>query len=230
MNWRAVKKVVDTASPTAMTRMMANANFWDSDEDVYVKAAILLREKERIDEALMLIASVLKRKAQLMPLTVSGLQHFCAECFSDKKHFKKAIRFYDVILASREDASAYANRALAYWELGEWASALYDYKRAAALDPKDPRVMRSIGELLNKLERYAEAATFLHKAIDLDSGSSRTFCALGIAYFNMGSWLKAYQALKKAVDIEPGNKMAQLGIKKIEDHFELSGNESNTTT
>ena len=229
MNWRAVKEVIDAASPAALIGMIADAGFWQSGEDVYVKAAILLREKERIDEALMLIASVLKRQTQLTPSTVAALKHLQAESFSDKRHFNEAIRVYDAILAPGEDATAYANRGLAYWELGEWESALNDYKKAVALDPNDPTVMRSIGEILNKLERYSEAVTFLHKAIDLDSASSRTFCALGIAYFNTGSWLEAYRALKKAADIEPGNKVAQLGIKKIEDHFELSDMESNTT-
>lgn len=79
MNWRAVKEVIDLASPAALRSMIAVAGFRQSGESVYVKAAILLREKERIDEALMLIASVLKRRTDLMPSTAAGLRHLQAE-------------------------------------------------------------------------------------------------------------------------------------------------------
>jgi tetratricopeptide (TPR) repeat protein len=149
------------------------------------------------------------------------LKHLQADCLLDKRRFTAAIETYDSILSSVEDSAAYANRGLAKWELKKYRAAVDDYSRAAAIDPNDVTVQRSLGELQNKLGCNAEAAKHLEKAVRLDPSSARSFCALGIAYYNLQSWVKAYRSLKRAAQLDPNSRIALLGIKKIEDHFEL---------
>jgi len=79
----------------------------------------------------------------------------------DTRDFKSAIKCYSSILREQEDAVALANRALANWELDQFARAQRDYLCAVSLNPKDDVALRNLGELLLKRNRPSEAITYL---------------------------------------------------------------------
>jgi tetratricopeptide (TPR) repeat protein len=220
MTWSMVQKLID--ADDSIESLLKEPGFWESEEAIFIRAATALREKGRFREATQLIQRLVGKEDRVSQKTYVLLNHIHAECLLDQRLFAKAISIYDSILSRVKDATAYANRGLGHWELRQYKLALSDYLAALRLTPKDAVAHRSAGELLNKMRKYSQAVKHLKKAIQLNPRCSRSFCALGVSYYAAKDWLKAYRALKKAVKLDPTNKTAQLGVQKIEDHFELS--------
>jgi tetratricopeptide (TPR) repeat protein len=214
MTWSMIQKWIDAED--SVESLLKEPSFWESGEPVFVRAAATLLEKGRFRKARQLIQRLVEREDRISSNTVVLLKHIHAECLLDQRLFAEAISIYDSILSTVKDATAYANRGLGYWELQQYKRALSDYLAALRLDPKDAVAHRSAGELLNKLGKHAQAVKHLQKAIQLNPHCSRSFCALGISYYALRKWIKAYRVLKKAVELDPTNKIAQLGLRKMD--------------
>src|SRR5258708_25366003 len=214
-------KLTRSLNPKPLKALLAQPNFWKSPEKIFVRKASALRHSGRPDDALMLIDRLAKKRADISLKTAHLLKHIKAECLFDKKYFREAISVYDTILSEDEDPAAYANRGLAYWELKAYKKASGDYTKAVALRPNDAVALVSIGQLLTKRGEHAKSIPYLKRAVRLNPNSTRALCALGISYYNTKDWLQAQRALTRAVEIDPENHVAQLGKRKIEDHFGL---------
>jgi tetratricopeptide (TPR) repeat protein len=222
MNWQSIHEHLLSSNPEEASRLLDSTEFWTVTGDIYIRTVDLLRNNGRIDMALNFIDSILHKRADLGATTVKGLKHLQAECLHDQKKYKEAIAVYDDILRSVEDPTAYANKALAQWELGELECALINYQNSIKLNPADAVALRNVGELMNKREQFWEAIPYLNKSLDLEPNCPKTLCALGVAQFNLGNWTEAHRTLSRALTIDPENRIAKLGLRKIRDHFELS--------
>jgi len=217
---RHVKRVIDQGNPVELKKLLRDPELLASAIEDILRLAAALREEGDIEQSLALVRQALRSRKDLSRAGFVLLSHFQADCLLDKRRFAAAVLVYDSILSSVNDATAYANRGLARWQLGNYRTALEDYLRAAALDPKDSIVQRSIGELQNKLGCSTGAAKHLERALRLDPSSARSLSALGVAYHNLNKWVKAYRALKRALEIDPHNRIALLGIRKMDQHLE----------
>lgn len=223
MTWDEIKVQLDqVVSGSALIDGLLNRDeFWKSEERFVFRAASYLYEHEKPSESLRIIDAVKLRGFLLSPKAEMGLRYLRGDALHSMKKYSDAVAVYREILAVELSDVAHGNRALAYWEMGSFQEALNDYLEAVKLNPLNTVALRGAGEMLNELDRSSDAVRYLSAAVKLDPKYSAAFTALGVAYYNSKEWLKSYQALKKAVELDPEDKIAAMGIAKIEAHFEL---------
>jgi tetratricopeptide (TPR) repeat protein len=223
MIWNEIKddldRVLSGADP--VNRLIDRDEFWKSGKRFVLRAASYLHEHGKSSECLSVIAAVKMHGCALSQKVVMGLQYLCGDALLSIEKYPEAVAAYSEILAMETSDVAYANRALAYWEIGSHQKALSDYLEAIKLNPQNKVALRGAGEMLNEMDRHREAVRYLSAAVKLDPEYAAAYTALGVAYYNSEEWQKSYRALKRALQLNPEDKIAAKGVAKIEHHFEL---------
>jgi Tfp pilus assembly protein PilF len=81
-------------------------------------------------------------------------------------------------------------------------------EKAVALEPKNAAYLDSLGWVLYKLNRPAEALGWLQKAIEHSEGPDPTlYDHLGDVYANMDKLPEAREAWRKSLSIEPNTEI-----------------------
>lgn len=92
-----------------------------------------------------------------------------------------------------EYVGAYNNRGYTYLYIGQYEKAYDDIRKAQSLAPDEPQYLDSMGEILTKLERYAEAIIYHDKAIAIDDKEAAF-------YYNRAICLKFLNRKETALD------------------------------
>lgn len=219
MKWAEMRSQWGQNIDTEIENLIGGAAILALAEDDLIQAVCFLRKEKRFENAIALVQRLMADRSDISEGTMAKLMHLQAECCYDCGDHGRAIAVYDRILVKGEDIHAFANRGLAYWAMRDTERAIESYKRAAALDPIDPIVLRKLGELHNFREEYNVALEYLQRATVIKPDDAAILCALGVSYHNLEDWDNAYTALERAVELDPTNKVAQLGKSKIERHF-----------
>ena len=223
MTWDEIKVELDrvVSGSASISSLLERDEFWKSDERSVFRAASYLHEHENSDESIRFIDALKLKELVVSPKAEMGLRYLRGDALLNMEKYSDAIAVYGEILEHEPSDVAYANRALAHWELGEFKKALDDYLEALKLNALNTVALRGAGEMLNELGHPLDATRYLIAAVQLDPKYSAAYTALGVAYYNSAEWLKSYQALKKAAELDPEDKIAAMGIAKLEHHFEL---------
>ena len=99
-----------------------------------------------------------------------------------------------------DDSLSEAHRALAFAEMyGAWdfAGAETEFRRAIALDPKDPQARRWFANALSVIGRYPEAVAQMDKAQELDPTSDPTLADKGWMLYNANRPREGIELLKE---------------------------------
>lgn len=89
--------------------------------------------------------------------------------FMETNNFTDAIgNFTKALEQDPNYAKAYKGRAFCYEKTGNLVAAIDDYKRAIAFDPKDKELYYNAGRLSYDLEKYDDANSLLHTAVEKD--------------------------------------------------------------
>ncbi len=216
--WQDFQTIIN-CDPEGVFEKFSENIVYGGSEKWLVAAVDAFQKIAKPNLALALIKSAFAGRPGLSSRTILDLLYLQADCLFDLDQLGDSIMVYDLILASTQRAAAYANRGLSKEYLGDKGGAMADYLEAISLDPCDSVAHRNLGALLNRLDRPEEALLYLNTAIDLDPHSARACTELGIAYFNMGAWLEAHRFVKKALSLDPENRLAKLGLEKIEQSF-----------
>lgn len=222
MNLKQIKVLAESGNIARLNAALRAETFWQNDASDIACICGMLADRGFCKEALSTIEEARQRKLPLAERVTNTLDHIQADCFIQSRRFKEAIQLYESIISRRGEPVAHINKALAHWELREYQSALYHYQQALMKVPENAIALRGAGEMLNALERHDEAAELLRRAVQSDPKYSKAYTALGVAYYNVGNWLEAYRALKQAVKLDSSDRIAKLGLEKIETHFQLS--------
>jgi tetratricopeptide (TPR) repeat protein len=97
---------------------------------------------------------------------------------------------------------------------GDTTNAVRHYEAAVARFPRFMRAHRSLGMLLAREGRHAEATPHLTKSIELGGAEAVTYGLLGFCHLNLGNHVSAEAAYRNAVLHDPSNLDWKLGLIK----------------
>jgi superkiller protein 3 len=88
------------------------------------------------------------------------------------------------------------------------------FNKIVALDPANVWVQSELGRFCKDRHEYAQAETFLKRAIALSSGADRSeaYFKLGSMYLEQGKYILAEEAFKKAIEADPAREKAYGGL------------------
>ena len=104
-------------------------------------------------------------------------------------------------------ADAYNLRGLVYMRLDDPAQAEDSFRRAIALDPREPNVLHNYGWLLCQQNRYADAQQQFSAALAAPNYADRakTLMTQGVCQLKAGQRAEAERSLMQAYEIDAGN-------------------------
>ena len=100
-----------------------------------------------------------------------------------------------------QDAEAYNNRGLAYFDKGNLDQAITDYDQAIALDPRFAPAYLNRGLAYVTTGRYDQALADLGKVLGLDPANAQAYYVCGQVYADLGEREEAIAYLERALDL-----------------------------
>ncbi|MGJ7510976.1 type IV pilus biogenesis/stability protein PilW [Variovorax sp. GT1P44] len=114
-------------------------------------------------------------------------------------------------------SDAYNLRGLIYMRLDDPSSAEDSFRRAIALNPREPNVLHNYGWLLCQQNRYADAQQQFSAALAMPNYSDRakTLMTQGICQLKAGQRAEAERSLTQAYEIDAGNPVIGYNLASI---------------
>jgi type IV pilus assembly protein PilF len=112
-----------------------------------------------------------------------------------------------VLIADPSFPDAYNLRGLIYMRLRDDRLAEDSFRRAIAINPRDPDTHHNLGWLQCQQGRYAEAQRSFEVAIGnpLYGGRAKTLLAQGVCQARAGQAAEAEKSLSRSYELDPGN-------------------------
>lgn len=148
-------------------------------------------------------------------LMASGDQAVAAE-----RHFQAIEAFSGAVARKPDSMVAYLKRGSVYLDQGELDAALRDLRRAAEIDPSDPRPLELVGDVNVALGRADDAAEDYEAYVALDEQNARVLYKLGLARYRAGRPGAAVDSLRQALALDPalGEAYYVLGLVERDQH------------
>ena len=121
----------------------------------------------------------------------------------------------ELVSADPLNASAYNNRGVAYYEIGESANAIEDFERAAKTNKNDPIPSVNLAELLSN---KGDAKAILHydEALARDPTSKSLILSRAYGLQKLGEHPSAIDGFTDAINLDP--EFAQTYIARAKSH------------
>lgn len=116
-------------------------------------------------------------------------------------------RFEDPVLHSN-DVSAYWNRAVTRYDLGDREGALADFNQVLAVNPDDAIAYNYRGLVLYDLNRAAEALADFNRSLELNPHQIHAYCNRGFVRSEQGDQLGAIADYSLALQNQPTSAIA----------------------
>ncbi len=172
--------------------------------DARRRAATLLEESERIDEALMELQKLVDDHDDLESLIQIGDIH------RHNENFKKALEYYNKSAKTfgKKIPADYWHlhyvRGMSYERLGKWKEAEKDLKAALSYQPEHPFVLNYLGYAwADQGTNLEESLKMIRKAVNLRPTDGYITDSLGWVLYRMGDYEEAVPHLEKAVELLP---------------------------
>lgn len=110
---------------------------------------------------------------------------------------------------------AYANRANAYKQMGDFEKAFDDYNRALDIDPNDFDANNNLGSLYIVTNDYPNALAYLKKALQINPNAAEVHINLGSAYLLRNRLDEAGDHLETALKLNPRAPNAYSALAKV---------------
>lgn len=122
-----------------------------------------------------------------------------------------------VIAADATLPDAYNLRGLIYMRLGDNRQAEDSFRRALAMNPRDPNVHHNYGWLLCALQRYPESLRSFEQALSypLYPERSKTFMAMGLCQARAGLRPEAERSLARSYELDAGNPITGYNLARL---------------
>lgn len=122
-----------------------------------------------------------------------------------------------VLAADPTFPDAYNLRGLIYLRLNEPRQAEESFRRALALNPRDPDTHHNHGWLLCQQGRYPESIRAFEQAVasPLYTGRAKTFMALGVCQARAGLRADAERSLARSYELDAGNPITGYNLAQL---------------
>lgn len=131
----------------------------------------------------------------------------------DKKDYKGAITDFSISLEMEPSVEGYYLRATAKYLLNDdLQGALADYDNAISLDPYNPILYNSRGNVKDELKKTTDAIADFNKSIALDSTYTNAYYNRGIAHYNVQEYKEAQADFEYILKKTPQDAEAMIGI------------------
>ncbi len=114
-------------------------------------------------------------------------------------------------------ADAHNLRGLIYLRMGDFALAEDGFRKALALQPRDPNLQHNYGWLLCQQRRYREADHLFAEALSQPryQAQAKTWMAKGLCQKSAGQFKDAEAALFKAYEMDAGNPVVAYNLANL---------------
>ncbi|MBB1604405.1 type IV pilus biogenesis/stability protein PilW [Variovorax sp. UMC13] len=114
-------------------------------------------------------------------------------------------------------ADAYNLRGLVYMRLDDAGLAEDSFRRAIALNPREPNTLHNYGWLLCQQSRFGDAAQQFNAALAVPAYTERakTLMTLGLCQMRAGQPAEAERSLSQAYEIDAGNPMIGFNLASL---------------
>lgn len=121
------------------------------------------------------------------------------------------------LVADPNYADAYSLRGLVYMRLDDPGMAEDSFRRAIAINPRDPNVRHNYGWLLCQQNRYGDAAQQFNAALAVPSYTDRakTLMTQGVCQLRAGQRPEAERSLMQAYEIDAGNPVVGFNLASL---------------
>ncbi|MBN2311113.1 MAG: tetratricopeptide repeat protein [Candidatus Hydrogenedentes bacterium] len=111
---------------------------------------------------------------------------------------------HEKVASEPGDPKGFAELGNQYAELGDYANAAGAYRKALALDPSNPLILKDLGGMLHLLKRNADAKRSLSIALDFDPSLVDAWRNLGVVYADEKEWEQAIDCFEQALELDRG--------------------------
>jgi type IV pilus assembly protein PilF len=114
-------------------------------------------------------------------------------------------------------ADAYNLRGLVYMRLDDPTSAEDSFRRAIAIDPREPNVLHNYGWLLCQQKRYGDATQQFSAALAIPTYADRakTLMTQGVCQLQAGQKAEAERSLRQAYEIDAANPVIGFNLASL---------------
>jgi type IV pilus assembly protein PilF len=121
------------------------------------------------------------------------------------------------LVADPNNADAYSLRGLVYMRLEDAGMAEDSFRRAIAINPRDPNARHNYGWLLCQQNRYGDAAVQFTEALGVPGYTDRakTLMTQGVCELKAGQRQQAERSLQQAYEIDAGNPVVGFNLASV---------------
>lgn len=129
--------------------------------------------------------------------------------FYYEKNYPSALEEYNQAVELNPNlSSAYTNRGVIFYKLGEIGKSLADYNRAVELNPNDSATYVNLSSIYFDVGDTDQALNSLNKAAELDSKNAVAYYNLGVIHQTLGDYNLAISDYNRSLLIDPNNAEA----------------------
>ena len=122
-------------------------------------------------------------------------------------------------LGKLEVARIYLKQALAYGEEQKWEQAIESCQTALKITPDCAEAYKVWGNILQKMNRVAEAIGYYAKAIAIQPDMAEAYANLGSLYAKQKKWTEAVEYYQKSLMLDPNCAGVYRNLAKIWEEF-----------
>ncbi|EDV25303.1 uncharacterized protein TRIADDRAFT_24608, partial [Trichoplax adhaerens] len=156
-----------------------------------------------------------------------------ALCYQKLKEYHKALQDYGVVqlLDNDEDQKVLQNRSLLYFEIGDYENALLDTLLCFKENPKDVKIIHTIGRCYHHLQYYEDAIYAFNAALAIDPFFLDAYLGRGnvmMDYVTLNHNAISRRDYGKALRLSPFYLPARLNLAyslQVDGHFKLAWNQ-----
>jgi tetratricopeptide (TPR) repeat protein len=178
--------------------------------DVVYKLGLILRAKQRNDEALALF----QRYQQMVPEDVQGIAQI-GSCLGDLGRFSEAESFLRRALLRLDDALTHYNLAFVLTRMGRLSEAKQEYELALQRDPNHVEARMNLAAVLLRQGNLDRAARELARVLEIEPENAGAHTNLGLTLAQQGHLDRAAREFQEALRINPQQQSAREALQTL---------------